>query len=171
MHKLSLCEQVLQNKTAVLYCVRTLPPTLPAPPTISHFSSPFHLSTKDLQFSWMNSSKSPFLSLPLLSTAWLCSSSSPLSFPQQWCVTEIMMAVTLHPTTNTPPHICMEILQHTYMHAHTHAADRAACLPCRLTDIVFYTWSMRQPSLCWRVSSGRWTWRFWETTARAKIVL
>lgn len=54
------------------------------------------------------------------------------------------------------------------MHTHTHAVDCAACLPCRLTDIVFYTWSTRQPSLCWRVSSGRWTWWFWETAARAR---
>lgn len=85
-----------------------------------------------------------------------------------------MMAVTLHPPTNTLTHrhvygnTAAHIPLHIHAHTHTHAFDCAACLPCRLTDIVFYTWSMRQPSLCWRVSSGRWTWWFWGTAACAR---
>lgn len=115
--------------------------------------------------------KTLFVFTPSLSTAWLCSSSSSLSFPPTvMCYWDNDGSDP--PSFHKHSHIdmCMENLQNTYlytrMRAHTHAVDCAACLPCRLMDIVFYTWSTRQPSPCWRVSLGQWTWWFWETAAR-----
>lgn len=126
-----------QNEMSALYCnsspsltpclIPFMPPTPPHPAPLSS-PPPLHLLSTDVQCSWMNSSKSPFLSLPLLSlslsTAWLCSSSSSLSFPQQWCVTEIMMAVTLHPSTkHSHIDMCMEKWnkpQHIYLYTHVH---------------------------------------------------
>lgn len=123
-----------QNMMLVLYCDIYFQHHHP----ISHYFHvplhsliPLHLLSTDVHFSWMNSSKSPFFVFtPSLSTAWLCSSSSPLSFPQQWCVTEIMMAVTLHPSTHTQTHtyVWKCCSTPTNIHACTHTCCWLCCV-------------------------------------------
>lgn len=119
-----------QNKTSVLYGNSSASLT-PHVPFLSCFplSSPFIFFPQTYSVAGWIHVKALFCLYPFslslsLSTAWLCSSSSSLSFSQQWCVTEIMMAVTLHPSTkHSHIDMCMGNLnepQHIYLYTHVH---------------------------------------------------